>query len=137
VSEPKNRREIELLVDALDEEPEESERDDAVRRLGIDVKVWAAEIRTRVSSAAAAARQQRFAAARSAYESDLGRLAQRRVEPERSVEEQRRVLRGLLARAPAGAAAAVHFHKFEEATTEELAEMIRSLRHLLGEDDDE
>ncbi len=133
MSESKTRREIERLVQALDDEPDEAEREEVVRRLGIDMKAWANDVRSRVADAAVKARQDRFAAARSAYEADLAALARRPAEPQRSLEEQRRVLRTLVARVPDSAA--VHFHKFEQATVEELAEMIRALRHMLGEDD--
>jgi hypothetical protein len=136
VSEPKNLREIELLVKALDEVPDETEGEETVRRLGINVTSWTSDIRARVARANAEARQQRFDAAKAAYEADLGALGARPSEPARSKEEQQRILRDLVARAPQSATNAIHFHKFEEATGDELAEMIRSLRHLLREDDE-
>jgi len=37
-------------------------------------------------------------------------------------------------RAPNQSAVSMHFHKYETATDEELAELTRALRHLLGED---
>lgn len=136
MTEPKNRREIELLVAALDDVPDADEGDEAVRRLGINVTSWTSDVRGRVARATADARRQRFEAAGASYEAELAALAKRHSEPSRSKEEQQRILRDLVARAPASAANAVHFHKFEEATNEELAEMIRSLRHLLDEDDE-
>jgi hypothetical protein len=135
VSGPNERREIELIVDALDDElPDATEGSEAVRRLGIDVKSWSASIKDRVAKANADARKSRFAQAAADYRQDLDALARRPVEQRRSKEEQQRVLRDLISRAPT--AASVHFHKFEEATSDELAEMIRTLRHLLGEDDE-
>lgn len=133
MSESKDRREIDLLVEALDDVPDDADGQEAVRRLGIDVKSWASGIRARVASAIADERRGRFARAAAAYEEDLSALSRRRAEPARSKDDQQRILRALIERAPA--AASVHFHKFEEANSEELAEMIRTLRHLLGEDD--
>jgi hypothetical protein len=137
MSESKSRREVELLIDALDDEdlPDDAAGEDAVRRLNIDVKGWAGEIRSRVANARVEARRQQFALADAAYQQDLAKLAQRAPEPARSLHEQRMVLEDLIARAPKSVANAVHFHKFEEATSDELAEMIRSLRHLMGEDE--
>ena len=45
--------------------------------------------------------------------------------------------RALLARVPQGQSIAMHFLKYEEASDDELDELIRSLRHLLGEDDND
>jgi hypothetical protein len=77
-----------------------------------------------------------FASAAAAYQEDLERFARRPAEPTRSRDHQQRYLRELLARLPAGQAASIQFHKFEKATDEESAEMIRAVRHLLGEDDE-
>jgi hypothetical protein len=51
-----------------------------------------------------------------------------------SISDQMAIMKSLLARAPTNTA--IHYHKFEEATADELAEMIRALRHLLGEDEE-
>jgi hypothetical protein len=137
VSAPKDRREIELIVAALDDElPDDAEGQEAVRRLGIDVKSWAASIEGRIASARAEARKRRFELAATDYQRDLEALGQRRPERRRSKDEQQRILKELIARAPRSTVASVHFHKFEQATEDELGEMIRTLRHLLGEDDE-
>jgi len=126
-----------LLGQALDEESvTDDEARDVVRRLGIDTKAWAAGIRKRVAAANEAERKDRFEEARRTYISDLEKLNTRKPEPARSLAEQRAVLKRLVARAPREMAASMHAHKFEEATQEEVAEMIRSLRHLLGDDEE-
>jgi len=137
MTDPKNRREVELLGQALDEEPVTDDHAcDAVRRLGIDTKAWAANIRKRVATANEAEKKERFDEARRAYQSDLEKLNARKAEPVRSLAEQRAELKRLIARAPREMTASMHAHKFEEATEKEVAEMIRSLRHLLGDDED-
>lgn len=136
MSESKERREIELLVEALDAVPDDAEGREAVERLGIDVKSWAAGIRDRVAAAAAEERRRRFAGATAAYETDLAKYGRRAAEPKRSREQQQRLFRELVARVPTAEAVSVNYHKFEEAADEELAEMIRAVRHLLGEDDE-
>ena len=136
MSESKERREIELLAEALDAVPDDAEGHETVERLGIDVKSWAAGIRGRVAAAVADERRRRFAGATAAYETDLEAYGRRSPEPKRSKERQQLLLRELIARVPPAEAASVHFHKFEEATDDELAEMIRAVRHLLGEDDE-
>jgi seryl-tRNA synthetase len=137
MSESKTKREIELLVKALDDEPlTDQDAHEVVRRLGIDTKAWAADIRKRVVDANDADRKERFEVARRAYTSELEQLSARKPEPTRSIAEQRAEVKRLLARAPREMAASVHAHKFEQATEEELAEMIRSLRHLLRDDEE-
>ena len=136
MSESKERREIELLAEALDAVPDDAEGHETVERLGIDVKSWAAGIRGRVAAAVADERRRRFAGATAAYKTDLEAYGRRSPEPKRSKERQQLLLRELIARVPPAEAASVHFHKFEEATDDELAEMIRAVRHLLGEDDE-
>lgn len=133
---PKHRREVELIIEALDDVPDESDGQEAVERLGIDVKSWAAGVRSRIGNAETESRRKRFAEAETEYKKELDALSRRRSEPSRTKAAQQQTLRSLLARVPESAMHAVHFHKFEEATPEELAEMIRSLRHLLGEDDE-
>jgi len=137
VSDPKGKKPIEALVEALDDVPlDEADAGNAAQRLGIDVKKWAGAIRQRVAAADESDRAARFNEARRAYADDAARYDAKKPEPKRSVEEQRATMRALMARIPrASATAAVHFHKFEEATEEELAEMIKALRHLLNEDE--
>lgn len=134
MSTSKTHREVELLVKALDDEPLTADDvSDAVRRLGIDTKTWAADIRKRVAAANDAERKEQFDVARRAYQSELERLNARNAEPARSLAGQRDVVKQLVARAPREMVASMHALKFEQASEEELAEMIRSLRHLLGE----
>jgi seryl-tRNA synthetase len=134
MSDSKTQREVELLVKALDDEPlTDDDGRDAVRRLGIDTKAWAADIRKRVATANEAERKERFDDARRAYQSELEQLNARQAEPARSLAEQRAEVKRLVARAPREMVASMHALKFEQATEEELAEMIKSLRHLLGQ----
>ncbi len=134
MSNSKTRTEIERLVEGLDEvHVSDADGQETVKRLGIDTKAWAASVRAKVAAADGAQREQRFADAKEAYQADVEQLASRRAAPSRTVDEQRRKVKALLEKAPRDATVSVHFHKFEQATTEELAEMIKSLRHLLGE----
>ncbi len=137
MSNSKTRAEIERLVECLDDVPEtDVEARNAVERLGIDVGTWAAAIRAKVGVAEAANRRARFAEAEAGHVAETRRLAARRSEPLRSVDELRYEVRALVAQAPRERVVSMHFHKFEEATAAELAEMLRSLRHLLDEDDE-
>jgi len=134
---PKNRRWVESLGQAFDDEPIiDEEARAAVRSLGINTTAWAAEVRKRVVAANEAERKERFDEARRLYQGDLETLNARKAEPVRSLIEQRAELRKLIARAPREMTASMHAHKFEEATEEELAEMIRSLRYLLRDDEE-
>jgi hypothetical protein len=138
MSDSKAVRDVELLGRALDDEPlTDDDARDAVRRLGFDTKGWAANVRKRVAAASEAERKERFERHQLAYESDLARLNATRPEPARSLADQRAEVQRLIAWAPREMAASVHAHKFEQATEDELAEMIRSLRFLLGEKDEE
>ena len=136
MNDPKVRKEIDALIEALDDAPiSEADGREAVERLNVDVKVWARSVRERVADAEKAVRSRRFEVARQAYTTERASFEAKRAEPKRSLQEQRSVLRELVARVPRESATAVHFHKFDEASAEELAEMIKALRHLLGEDD--
>lgn len=138
MSNSKTRTEIERLVEALDDvEISEDGGRDTIRRLGIDTKAWAKVIKAKAYEAMSVQRKARFEEARNAYTADLGKLAKRPAAPKRSVEQQREQVRALLKRAPGDAVVSMQFHKFEEATAEELAELVRTLRHLLGELDDD
>lgn len=135
MSNPKPKTAAELLMLALDDEPTTDEDGrEAVKRLGVDVGAWAASIRSSVSQADKEKRRDRFAAADAARRAELDRLSSKASMPSGALGELRETLKDLLARAPQGAA--VHALKFEEATAEELAEMIRSVQHLLDEDDE-
>jgi hypothetical protein len=133
----KSRREIEALVDALDDVPIDAEHvREKVAELGIDVPAMAARIRAKIAAADAADRKKRFADASAEYTSAVERLASRRPEPKRERAAQEAIFKALVAKAPPQAVA-MHFHRYESATEDELAEMIRVLRHLLGEDDED
>jgi DNA-directed RNA polymerase specialized sigma24 family protein len=128
---------VEAILDALDEEAvDETAAKALVQRLGIDVKKWTGTIRQEIEKADREDRVQRFDAAKRSFEAESARYSAKASEPKRSLEAQQIEMRSLLARVPRDAAAAVHFHKFEEASAEELAEMIKALRHLLGEDEE-
>jgi hypothetical protein len=130
----KTRRELELIADALDDaEPTPEEIAGTVARLPVTTAKWAADIRSRIAAADDADRQARFERARRGYRDEVQSLAARKPEPVRPLHEAQLVMKELMARAPAGVSA--NFLKFENATPEELAEMIRALRHLLGDDE--
>jgi hypothetical protein len=129
----KTRRELDRLEDDLEHaEMSQEELAAAVANLPVSLKDWAAEIRAKVNVALEAERSAKNEQARAAYKADLARLHCRPVEPSKSFMAQQLVMKGLLARAPE---ASVAYLKFEEATAEELAEMIRSLRPLLADDE--
>ena len=129
----KTRRELDRLEDDLEiTEMSDGEVAAATARLPVSPKEWAAAIRAKVAVALEADRSARIEQARAAYKTDLGRLQSRAAEPSKSLVAQQLVMKDLLARAPE---ARVAYLKFEEATPEELAEMIRALRHLLGDDE--
>lgn len=131
----KTRQKIEAVVDALDDAPiDDATARETVAKLGIDIRSLASKLRTQIAKADATDRKERFADARAAYADELERLEQRKIDRKPTREEQLVVFRGLIAKAPDGSVAA-HFHKYEAATDDELAELIRGLRHLLGEDE--
>lgn len=137
MSPSKNERELALFLDALDDEPvTDEEARETVRTLGIETALWAADVRKRVIAADEAAKKKRFEEAARAYRVEQEQLAARKVEAAESVSAQRAKVKRLLARAPQGTAASVHALKFEQATSEELAQIVTSLRHLLGDDED-
>jgi hypothetical protein len=134
----RSRREIEALVEALDDVPvDEADAKATVKALGIDVGALAATIRAKIAAADAADRERRYHEARKAYADEVERLERRRIAPEADREALRATFRSLMARVPAETRASAHFHKYEAASDEELVELIRALRHLLGEDDPE
>jgi hypothetical protein len=130
----KTRRELELIADALDDaEPTPDEIAGTVARLPVTTAKWASDIRSRIAAADEADRQARFEKSRRGYSDEVRRLDSRKPEPVRPLPEAQLVMRELMARAPEGLSA--NFLKFENATPEELAEMIRALRHLLDDDE--
>jgi hypothetical protein len=134
MSSTKSRDQVKRLVEALeDESVDAKEARDTVARLGIDVKAMAAKLRAKVAAADAEERKQRIDDARAAYAREVEKLERRKAEPIRPRAEQLVVLSALLARAPQSVA--MHFHKYESASDDELAELVRSLRHLLDEPD--
>jgi hypothetical protein len=134
MSSTKSRDQLNRVVEALeDESVDAKEARDTVARLGIDVKDMAAKLRAKVAAADADDRKQRIDEARAAYARELEKLERRKAEPKRPRAEQLVVLQGLLQRAPQSVA--MHFHKYESASDDELAELVRSLRHLLDEPD--
>jgi len=131
----KTRRELEALTEALDDVPTSEEEDRATTAaLGVDVAKMAADIRSKIADADKRERERRVEEARRAYAAEIERLERRRIEAKPTRDEQLAVFRSLIARVPAQAVA-MHFHKYESASDEELAELIRALRHLLGEDE--
>ena len=130
----KTRRALEFLADALDDaEAIPDEIAVTVSRLPVTPVKWAADIRGRIAAADEIDRQARFELSRRGYRDEVRALDARKPEPVRPLHEAQLVMRDLMARAPAGVTA--NFLKYENATPEEVAEMIRALRHLLGEDE--
>lgn len=124
----KTKKQLENVVDALDDVPiEPKDAAKVVAQLGIDVNRMAANLRAKVAAAA-------IADARAGYAREIERFERRKAEPKRPRAEQLVVMHALLAKAPQNVA--MHFHKYEEASDDELAELIRSLRHLLDEDEE-
>lgn len=157
---------LEALTSALDDVPvTDEEAAETVAALGIDVPALAAGLRARIAERIAARvgesavpnsppapteegpRQRALAdeakresarkieAARAAYAAELERLARRRSEKGKDRDALLVTFGHLLAKAPPNTVA-MHFHKYEAASDDELAELIRALRHLLDEDDD-
>ena len=130
----KNKRELELLDEALDDvEATPEQIASTMSRLSTTPTAWATEVRTRTDAAREAARKTRLQAMRLSYQQDRERYEARQDEPVRSKADLQLVFRDLIARAPQAVSA--NFHKYEDAPPEELAEQIRALRHLLGLDD--
>jgi hypothetical protein len=137
----KSRRELDALVDALDEAPIDEElARETVAKLGIDVKALATTLRTKVAQTVAQHdaidREKRIHEARKAYAIEIERLELRKRAAPATRDELLVTFQALLAKAPPNAVA-MHFHKSESATDDELAELIRALQHLLDEDESE
>jgi hypothetical protein len=130
----KTRRELEFLADALEEaETTPEEIAGTVSRLPVTPAKWAADIRGRIAAADESDRQALFEQGRRGYRDETRRFDARKAEPVRPLPAAQLVMKQLMAKAPAEVTA--NFLKYETATPEELAEMIRALRHLLGEDE--
>lgn len=122
---PTTKQQLEAVIEALDDAPiDPKDAQATVAKLGIDVTRMAAALRAKVAAAA-------IARARTDYAAEVERFERRKPEPRRPRTEQLVVMQALLAKAPTGVA--MHFLKYEEASDDELAELIRSLRHLLNE----
>jgi hypothetical protein len=83
-----------------------------------DYGAWAKQIRSKIAAA-----------------NERAELAAFPLEPIRPKDEALEIMAGLMALAKARlgeGAVSVHFHKFESATVEDLAELIRELRYLLA-----
>jgi hypothetical protein len=131
------KKDIERIVEAMDDEPiDDDKAKETVAALGIDVKQMAAGLRAKVAAADAADRKRTFEAAQAAYAAEVERLERRKHEPKRSRDENLLAFRSLLAKVPPERVA-MHFLKYEAASDEELEELLRALRHLLGEDESE
>lgn len=131
----KNKRELELLDEALDDvEATPEQIASAMSRLSTTPAAWAAEVRARVEAAKEAARKARLQEMRLGYQQERKRYEARRSELVQSKAEMQLVFKSLLAEAPQ--AVSVNFHKYEDAPPEELAEQIRALRYLLGKKDE-
>lgn len=133
-----NKRLLSLLADALDDADDpvdDAEAQAFTRRIGINVEALAASFRARVAAADAEDRAKRFSEAQGAFEAESASYTTRPREPRRSLEAQRAELSRLAARIPKDAPVSMHYLKFDEATEDELAEMITALRHLLGDDE--
>lgn len=139
---------ITKVVEALADEPVDDEAARAeVARLQIDVKAMASSIRDRIAAARPPsddeARKRRFDEAQRAYAAEIERMERRKIEggPQKPTREERlEVFQGLLERARVrepSALVGMHFHKYESASDDELAELIEALRHILGEGDEE
>jgi len=131
----KNKRELELLDDALDDvEATQEQVASTMSRLSTTPTAWAAEVRARVDAAKEATRKTRLQEMRLGYQQERERYEARRTELVQSKTEMQLVFKNLLAEAPQAVSA--NFHKYEDAPPEELAEQIRALRYLLGKKDE-
>lgn len=95
-------------------------------------KALADSIRRRVDDALAKEALAKHEALRAAFSSSRRALAEFPEEPVRPRDEALAILKELIARAGEGAAS-IHFHKYDDATPEDLARIIRELRFLLAE----
>lgn len=124
-------KEISRLLNFLDDDiPTPEESDETVRRLGIDIKAMANDIRKKIEANDRHQAKARFAASQLAYHQSLQQWSESPKEPIRPRVEQEAMLRDLLSRTGPHQVAA-HFQKFEEAGDQELAAMIGALRFLL------
>src|SRR4029079_16554523 len=120
----KNKRELELLDEALDDvEATPEQIASTMSRLSTTPAAWAAEVRARVEAAKEAARKARLQEMRLGYRQERERYEARRNELVQSKAEMQLVFKSLLAEAPQAVSA--NFHKYEDAPSEELAEQIR------------
>lgn len=122
------------MLDALLAEPvDEAEAREAIVDLGINVSDMAMRLRALVDEQDRRDRAARLAQIESERQADLLRLETSELMEGASRQEMLVMMATLINQA--GPSASVHYMKFEEATDEELAEMIRSLEHLVKDGD--
>ena len=130
----KKERRARAVLDALLAEPvEEAEAREAIDDLGMNVSDMAMRLRALVDEQDRRDRAKRLAQIESERQSDLLRLQTSELIEGASRQEMLVMMATLIKQA--GPSASVHYMKFEEATEEELAEMIRSLQHLVKDGD--
>jgi hypothetical protein len=128
---PKNDLErLENIIEGLIGDDENVPADATAH--GIDFEKWGEEIRANAKTYAEAERRVREEETAKQRERAEARLRARPAEPIRSRPEQLAIMRELLQRTRPEEVSA-HFHKFEQATDEDLARMIGELRHLIEE----
>lgn len=121
------RTPLALLREALDSEPiPDDVAREVVRDLGIDVKSFAAKLRSSVSSWEASARRARFAEAERKRQERQALLARLPTEPIRSRAEQMALLTRYKPAHMSGPQ--LNFMKFNEMTDEELARLVAVAR---------
>lgn len=130
----KRERRARAVLDALLAEPvDEAEAREAIVDLGINVSDMAMRLRALVDEQDRRDRAARLAQIESERQADLLRLETSELMEGASRQEMLVMMATLINQA--GPSASVHYMKFEEATDEELAEMIRSLEHLVKDGD--
>lgn len=127
---------VAALVGALLPDNDQQDDEDLTTGLAIDMTALASSLEARVRAFRVREKEARYAQAEAARQAELDRLAGQLPLPEMTHEERFSVAAALLKQA-GPQAAGMYFMKFEEATEAELDEMIRTLRHLLAERDEE
>ena len=118
------------LVDAvLDGPVDDAESRAAVQELGIDVASLATRLRAQVAAQDKHDRAARLAQIERDRQAALSKLRAGELVEGASRQKMLTIMTNLIQQA--GPSASIHYMKFEEATDEELAEMIRSLEYLL------
>jgi len=124
---------IEGLMDVDDaERPTLEDVHADAKKHGIDFEKWGEQIRAKANVVMEAERRIREEETAKQRERAEARLRARPAEPIRARAEQLAIMRELLQQARPEQVSA-HFHKFEQATDEDLARMVGELRHLIEE----